>query len=95
MKRGGDLLGPSTRIEALDLVGGTEGDHLAGRSPAAVDPLAQVVEVLRERHRRLEGALDDFVREVAFLDFDYDEIFVRLGEKLAEMLPLAAGKEKR
>ena len=41
-----------------------------------------------ERHRRLEVALDDFVREVAFLDFDYEEIFVRLGEKLAQMLPM-------
>ena len=48
-----------------------------------------------ERHRRLEAALDDFVREVAFLDFDYEEIFVRLGEKLAQMLPLAAEKETK
>ena len=47
-----------------------------------------------ERHRRLESALDDFVREVAFLDFDYEEIFVNLGEKLAQLLPLAVGKER-
>ena len=48
-----------------------------------------------ERHRRLESALDDFVRVVAFLDLDYEDIFVRLGEKLAQMLPLSAGKETK
>ena len=59
-----------------------------------VAPRRQVL-ATEERHRRLESALDDFVREVAFLDFDYEEIFVRLGEKLAQMLPLAAGKETK
>ena len=59
-----------------------------------VAPRRQVL-ATEERHRRLESALDDFVREVAFLDFDYEEIFVRLGEKLAQMLPLSAGKETK
>ena len=59
-----------------------------------VAPRRQVL-ATEERHRRLESALDDFVREVAFLDFDYEEIFIRLGEKLAQMLPLAAGKETK
>lgn len=59
-----------------------------------VSPRRRVLST-EERHRRLESALDDFVREVAFLDFDYEEIFVSLGEKLAQLLPLAAGKETK
>ena len=59
-----------------------------------VSPRRRVLST-EERHRRLESALDDFVREVAFLDFDYEEIFVSLGEKLASLLPLAAGKETK
>ena len=37
-----------------------------------------------ERRRRLEIALEEFVREVVFLDFSRDEIIGRLSEKLAE-----------
>ena len=48
-----------------------------------------------ERLLRLNTALEEFVREVAFLDFEYEEIFVRLGEKLAEMLPLGAAEKER
>jgi len=35
-----------------------------------------------ERHRRLELALEAFVREVAFLDFAPDFIFTQLSQKL-------------
>ncbi len=41
-----------------------------------------------ERERRLEAALDEFVRAVAFLDFGPDEIRRRLSEKLADTVPL-------
>ena len=37
-----------------------------------------------ERHRRLELALDTFVREVAFLDFAPDTILTLLSQKLEE-----------
>lgn len=37
-----------------------------------------------ERRRRLDLALDEFVREVVFLDFGRDEILGCLSEKLAE-----------
>ena len=40
-----------------------------------------------ERRRRLEAALDEFVRAVAFLDFGREEIGRRLSEKLAEAMP--------
>ena len=40
-----------------------------------------------ERQRRLEAALDEFVRGVIFLDFGREEIGRRLAEKLAEALP--------
>ncbi|MGI4789944.1 MAG: GntR family transcriptional regulator [Janthinobacterium lividum] len=40
-----------------------------------------------ERERRLEAALEEFVREVVFLDFGREEIGRRLAEKLAEALP--------
>jgi GntR family transcriptional regulator len=40
-----------------------------------------------ERHRRLELALDTFIREVAFLDFRPDEITRQLQEKLVEAMP--------
>ena len=40
-----------------------------------------------ERHRRLDLALDEFVREVVFLDFTNEEIGRRLTAKLAEALP--------
>jgi len=41
-----------------------------------------------ERERRLEAALDEFVRAVAFLDFGPDEMRRRLSEKLADTVPL-------
>ena len=40
-----------------------------------------------ERHRRLEAALEEFVRQVVFLDFNREAITQRLNEKLAESLP--------
>ncbi len=40
-----------------------------------------------ERHRRLDAALDEFVRAVVFLDFGREEIGQRLAEKLAEAMP--------
>jgi len=43
-----------------------------------------------ERGRRLEAALDEFVREVVFLDFGREEIGRRLAEKLAEAMPQRA-----
>ena len=43
-----------------------------------------------ERRRRLEAALQAFVREVAFLDFSPDEIARHLREKLAEAMPDAS-----
>ena len=48
-----------------------------------------------ERNRRLETALEAFAREVAFLEFDHVEIFTRLGQKLAEVLPVTNGLEER
>ena len=41
-----------------------------------------------ERDRRLEEALDGFVREVVFLDFGPEEIARRLAAKLAQALPV-------
>jgi len=46
-----------------------------------------------ERRRRLEAALDEFVREVVLLDFGREEIGRRLADKLAEAMPeTEAGK---
>lgn len=44
-----------------------------------------------ERRRRLDLALDEFVREVVFLDFGRDEILRCLSGKLAETV----GREER
>lgn len=46
-----------------------------------------------ERHRRLDAALDEFVRAVVLLDFEPDEIVHLLSEKLAEIAPLSRSKE--
>ena len=42
---------------------------------------------VEERNRRLEAALEEFVRQVVFLDFEPREISRRLAEKLAGSLP--------
>ncbi len=44
-----------------------------------------------ERRRRLDLALDEFVREVVFLDFSREEILRCLSEKLVETV----GREER
>ncbi|MDQ2687927.1 MAG: GntR family transcriptional regulator, partial [Armatimonadota bacterium] len=44
-----------------------------------------------ERRRRLNLALDEFVREIVFLDFGRDEILGCLSEKLVETV----GREER
>jgi len=46
-----------------------------------------------ERFRRLEAALEAFVRDVAFLDFGPDEIGRHLREKLAEAMPAVSEKQ--
>ncbi len=47
-----------------------------------------------ERRRRLDLALDEFVREVVFLEFGRDEILHNLAGKLAETMPeVMSGKD--
>ena len=45
-----------------------------------------------ERRRRLDAALDEFVREVVLLDFGREEIGQRLADKLAEAMPQATAE---
>jgi len=46
-----------------------------------------------ERHRRLDAALDEFVRAVVFLDFGREEIGRHLAAKLADAMPSATAEK--
>jgi len=46
-----------------------------------------------ERRRRLDAALDEFVRAVVFLDFGHEEIGRHLAEKLMKIDPMSRSKE--
>ncbi len=59
----------------------------------SVAPRRQILST-EERHRRLETALDEFVRQVVFLDFERGEITRRLDEKLTGSLPENLNSEK-